>query len=117
MRPNLFFIILFSFVFTLWGCSYTLRSTEGPKISAAQIQEIRLGRTTEADLLKFLGPPSKRERKPDGTLHLLYIRSELKSPTLPWGIVLYGLFDREEKDVFEIILIDGIVQSFRFLKK
>lgn len=109
--------ILFSLILTLWGCSYTLRSTEGHKIPTAQIQEIKLGKTTEADLLRLLGPPFKKEGKPDGTTRLLYIHSELKSPTLPGGIVLYGLFDKVEEEVFEIILKDGTVQSHHFLKR
>jgi len=109
--------ILFSLILTLGGCSYTLRSTEGHKIPTAQIQEIKLGKTTEVDLLRLLGPPFKKEGKLDGTTRLLYIYTELKSPTLPGGYVLYGLFDKEKQDIFEIILKDGVVQSHQFLKK
>ncbi len=98
------------------GCYYTTRSVEGNRISAAQVQEIKLGKTIESDLLMLLGPPTKKEHKPDGTLSLLYTYYQIKSPTLPGGIVIYGLMDNEEEELFEIILKGGVVQSFHFLK-
>lgn len=108
---------LFCLLIVLEGCYFTLRSTEGTKISAAQIQEIKLGKTTETDLLKILGPPSQKESKPDGTATLLYIHTQVKSPTLLGGFVIYGLADKEEEEVFEVVLKHGIVQSYHFLKQ
>jgi hypothetical protein len=31
------------------GCAYTLRSSEGTQISSAEIQELKIGQTTESD--------------------------------------------------------------------
>lgn len=112
---RVFYIYLISAIF-LSGCAYTARSTEGQRIAAAQVQQIKLGQTTEVDLLKLLGPPSKKERKADGTEHLIYIHSELKSLTFPGGIVLYGPMDKVEEDIFEVILKNGVVQTYQFRK-
>ncbi|MBI5967157.1 MAG: hypothetical protein HY882_04775 [Deltaproteobacteria bacterium] len=115
MKSFLFY--LFGLFIAVAGCSYTLRSTEGSKISAAQIQEIKLGKTSEADLLRILGPPSKKEDKPDGTVLLLYVHRQVKSLTLPGGIVFHGFIEKEEEESFEIILKEGVVQSYQFLKQ
>jgi len=112
-----FLICLFGLLLTLEGCYYTMRSTEGNKISAAQVQEIKLGKTTETDLLKIFGPPSKKEAKPDGTKVLRYTHTTWENPTLPGGYVMYGLFDRETEEIFEIILKDHVVQSYHFLRQ
>jgi hypothetical protein len=98
------------------GCSYTTRSVKGNKISAAQVQEIKLNKTNESDLLMLLGPPANKENKADGTLSLLYTYHQIKSPTFPGGYVIYGLMDQEEDEVFEVILKGGVVQSFHFLR-
>ena len=110
-------ICLLGVLLALEGCYYTLRSTEGSKISAAQVQEIKLGNTTETDLLKILGPPSKKEVKPDGMEVLRYIHITWENPTLPGGYVMYGLFDRETEEIFEIILKEHIVQSYHFIRQ
>jgi len=105
---------LFCLFLTLEGCHYTARSVEGRRVSAAQAQEIKLGKTTEMDLLSLLGPPSKKERKADGSEVLQYTHSQIESLTFPGGFVMHGLLDREGGEIFEIILKDGVVQSFHF---
>jgi hypothetical protein len=56
MRINpLILFLLAGGVLLLTGCSYTFTSAEGRRVTSAQIQEIKLGRTTELDLIK-LGP-------------------------------------------------------------
>jgi len=107
---------LFFLLFPLGGCYYTATNTEGNDISAAQIQEIKLGKTTEADLVKNLGPPAKRESNPDRTTTLIYVRSQEKSPTLPGGFVIRGIVEKNDQ-TFEITLKDGVVQSYRFLRE
>ena len=114
---NRVFVCLFCLLLALEGCYYSLRSTEGSKISAAQIQEIKLGKTTEMDLLRILGPPSKKEVKLDGTEALRYIHTTWENPTLPGGYVIYGFFDRETEEIFEILLKDHVVQSYQFLRQ
>ena len=109
-------ILLFGLLLALGGCYYTTRSVEGNKISAAQVQEIRLGRTTDVDLLKILGPPSRKVAKPDGTEIFTYIHTTWENLTLPGGYVVYGFFDRETEDTFEIVLKDQVVQSYHFLR-
>lgn len=108
---------LFLIVLIVGGCTYTVRSTEGIKLTSAQIQDIKLGKTTEAELLKLLGPPSKKEKKPDGTEVLLYIYYQIESPTLPGGVVLHGFLERDREEIFEVILKEGVVQSFHYLKE
>jgi outer membrane protein assembly factor BamE (lipoprotein component of BamABCDE complex) len=110
-------IFLFGVLLALEGCYYTIRSTEGTKISAAQVQEIKLGKTTDIDLLKILGAPSKKEVKPDGTEVFRYIHTTWENPTLLGGYVLNGFFVRETKEIFEIILKDQVVQSYHFLRE
>jgi hypothetical protein len=107
---------LFGFLFLLSGCSYTVHSTEGHDISTAQLQEIKLGKTTETDLLKILGPPSRRERKPDGTMSFLYVYSQVKNPTVLGGLVFEAISEKKE-ETFEVILKDEVVQSYHFLKE
>jgi outer membrane protein assembly factor BamE (lipoprotein component of BamABCDE complex) len=109
-------IFLFCALFMLGGCHYTIRSHEGAKISAAQVQEIKLGKTTETDLLSLLGPPSKKEVKMDGSSVLLYLYSQTETPTLPGGFILYGFLEKDREEVFEITMRNGVVQSFHFIK-
>ena len=92
-----------------------MRYTEGIKVTSAQIQEIRLGKTTEMDLFKLLGSPSKKERTLSGNETLLYNHTLVKSLTFPGGLVAEGFLDKEEDESFEIILKEGRVQSYRFV--
>ena len=74
-----------------------------------------MGRTTEMDLFRLLGSPSKKERMLSGNQRLLYESTEIKSLTFIGGFKAEGFFDKEEDEVFEVILKDGIVQSYRYL--
>jgi len=109
-------IFLFCAFLMLGGCYYTLRSTQGTKISAAQIQEIKLGKTTETELFSLLGPPSKKEIKMDGSSVLLYIYSQTETLTLPGDFIMYGILEKDREEVFEITMKNGFVQSFHFIK-
>ncbi|MBU1207169.1 MAG: hypothetical protein KKH04_09620 [Proteobacteria bacterium] len=113
---KLVLICLFCIFLMTAGCYYTLRSTEGTKLSSAQIQEIKLGKTTEMDLIKLWGPPSKKEKKIDGTEVLLYIHSQTESLTLPGGFVIHGFLDKDREDIFEVTIKNGVVKSFQFIK-
>ena len=68
------------------------------------------------DLLKLLGHPSKKERMISGNERLLYASTVVKSLTFPWGYKAKGFLDMEEDEVFEIILKDGVVQSYRYIR-
>ena len=116
MKPTVFFLllILFGLFLPLEGC-YTLTAIKGPKVTSAQVQEIKLGRTTEADILKLLGPATKKEHVADGKERLIYETTEIKSLTFPGGYQAKGFLDKEEDEIFEVTLQDGIVQSYRFL--
>ncbi len=114
MKGVLFF--LFCLLLPLGGCYYTVQTTEGGDITAAQVQEIKLGKTTEADVVKVLGPPSKKESQPDGTTTLLYIYSREKSPTLPGGYVIPGIVHKNEES-FEVTLKEGVVSNYRFFRE
>ena len=109
-------IFLFCALLMLGGCHYTVRSQQGAKISAAQLQEIKLGKTTETELFSLLGPPSKKEIKIDGNIVLLYIYSQTETPTLPGDFILYGILEKDREEVFEIVMKNGFVQSFHFIK-
>jgi outer membrane protein assembly factor BamE (lipoprotein component of BamABCDE complex) len=103
-------------ILALNGCYYTLQSTQGAKVSSAQIQEIKLGKSTEADLLKLLGPPTKKEHTLSGNERLTYLYTRTESLTFIGGYVAKGILDREQEEGFEVILRNGIVQSYRYLK-
>jgi len=109
-------IFFFCALLMLGGCHYTVRSHQGAKISAAQLQEIKLGKTTETELFSLLGPPSKKEIKIDGNIVLLYIYSQTETPTLPGDFILYGILEKDREEVFEIVMKNGFVQSFHFIK-
>ncbi len=109
--------IFFLLLLPAAGCYYSVHSTSGNQISSAQIQEIRLGQTTEMDLLRILGQPTKKDVNPLGLQTFLYAHTEVKSITLPGGFVMYGLLDRERDEIFEVVLKDGIVQSYHFIKE
>ncbi len=117
MKPaaQLILVILLGFIVSLDGCSYTLTAIHGPKVTSSQVQEIKLGRTTELDILTLLGPASKKERMLNGNEKLIYATTEIKSLTFPWGYQAKGLLDKEEDEVFEVTLRDGIVQGYRCL--
>jgi hypothetical protein len=61
------FAILLILVLAGAGCTYPPRSSEGTQISSAKIQELKIGQTTESDLRRLFGSPTKRERRADGT--------------------------------------------------
>ncbi len=103
-------------LFFLSGCSYTMTSTEGAKVSLAQVEKIKLGRTTETDILKIIGPASRKERMMSGTEKLLYESTSVQSLTFPGGYQARGLLDREVDEVFEVTLKNGVVESYRFVK-
>ncbi len=99
------------------GCYYTAHNVTGNQISSAQVEEIKVGKTTAMDLLRILGEPTKKEVNPLGMQTFYYAHSEVQSVTLPWGYVIYGLLDRQREEVFEVVLKDGIVQTYQFLKQ
>ncbi len=109
-------IMVLGFCLGLGGCGYTQSSVEGVKVTSAHIQEIRIGRTTELDLMKILGSPTKKEKTLGGNARLVYESTEIKSLTFPGGYQAKGFFDKEEDVAFEIILKDGVVQNYRFIK-
>lgn len=116
MKRSFLWILCFLLI-PATGCYYTLHSTTGNEISAAQIQQIKLGKTTEMDLIRLLGEPSRKVPNPSGTYTLQYLREEIQSVTLPGGYVLYGLLDRESEQTFEVMIKDGVVQNYHFIKK
>jgi hypothetical protein len=108
--------ILLPWSLLLGACSYSLNSTQGVKVSSGQIENIKLGRTTEMELLTLLGPPTKKERVLGGGQRLLYESTDINSLTFPGGYQASGLLDREKEEIFEVILKDGIVQNYQYLK-
>lgn len=98
------------------GCTYTQRSSEGPLVSSAHIQDLKIGQTTETDLHRLLGPPTNRERRSDGTEIWRYIHTRILNPTLGGAVVLEP-FQREVEETFEVVLKNGAVQSYRFIKQ
>jgi hypothetical protein len=114
LKTRLAFILVVLLVCA--GCYYyTHRSSEGPQISADRMQEIRIGQTNEADLLQWFGPPTRKERRADGTDGWKYTHTRVLNPTLAGGMILEPI-QRQVDETFEIALKDGIVQSYRFLK-
>ena len=108
--------ILAALSLLLGACSYTVYSTEGVKVTSGQIERIKLGRTTEREVLSLLGPPTKIERVLGGGKRLLYESTDINSLTFPGGYQARGFLDKEEDEIFEVILKDGIVENYRFLK-
>lgn len=100
----------------LGACSYTVYSTQGIKVQSGQIEKIKLGRTTEMEVLNLLGPPTKKERVLGGGQRLLYESTDINSLTFPGGYQARGFLDKEEDEIFEVILKDGIVETYRYLK-
>jgi hypothetical protein len=98
------------------GCSYTVHTMKGAPVAAEQIRQIKLGQTTTLDLLRIFGSPSARGSKSDGTQFFIYSSHLISSPTLPGGKVIFGFFEKEEAEDFEIILKNGTVQSYHFIR-
>jgi hypothetical protein len=109
-------MIALEFSPVLGGCGYTHSSVERVKVTSAHIQEIKIGRTLELDLIKLLGSPTKKEKNLEGNDRLVYESTEIKSLTFPGGYQARGFFDKEEDESFETILKDGVVQNYRFIK-
>lgn len=117
MKINSFAFFLLAGAALLWaGCSYTFTSAKGTRVTSDQVQEIKLGRTTGLDLLKLLGSPAKMEKAMDGTYRLVYEWTDIWSPTFLGGYQARGFFDKERDEAFEIILKDGVVQNYQFIK-
>jgi hypothetical protein len=117
MRKQIFsFILLVGAALLSAACSYNSTSIQGIQVTPAQIQEIKLGRTTGLDLIMLLGPPARMERIVDDKSRLVYAWTDIKSLTFPGGYRAVGLWDKEERQGFEVILKEGQVQSYRFIK-
>jgi hypothetical protein len=114
MRSKIWVFLIFLILYP--GCYYTQRSDEGAQISSAQIQEIKIGQTTEADLVRMFGPPSEKERLADGADALRYTHTRILNPSLAGGVVIEPI-QREVAETFEIVLKNGAVQTYRFLKQ
>ena len=110
------FFLLIGAALLLAGCSYTITSVQGGGVTPAQIQEIKLGRTNGLDLIMLLGPPARMQRMTGEDRRLIYAWTEIKSLTFPGGYQAVGLYDKEERQTFEVILKDGRVLSYRFTK-
>jgi hypothetical protein len=108
--------VLSMLLFLCAGCYYTHRSSEGQQISLDKMEEIRIGQTNEADLLKLFGPPTQKERRADGTDGWKYTHIRVLSPTLAGGMVIEPI-QRKVEETFEIALENGVVQSYKFLKR
>ena len=118
MRKHVFsFFLLIGAALLPTACSYTSTSVQGIRVAPAQIQEIKLGRTTGLDLFMLLGPPAQIEMLPSGGQRLVYAWTEIKSLTFPGGYQAVGLRDKAEGQTFEIILKDRQVLSYRFIKR
>jgi len=98
------------------GCSYTITSVQGGGVTPAQIQEIKPGRTSGLDLIMLLGPPARAENITGGDWRLVYAWTEIKSLTIPGGYKAVGLYDKIERQNFEVILKDGQVLNYSFIK-
>ena len=110
------FAILLILILAGFGCTYTPRSSEGTQISSAKIQELKIGQTTAADLGRLFGVPTKRERRADGTEVWQYTHIRVLNPTLG-GTVVIEPIEKEVEETFELVLKNGVVQSYRFLKQ
>jgi hypothetical protein len=108
--------ILSALLIVLAGCSYAPRASEGTQISSAKIQELKIGQTNEADLGRLFGPPTRKERRADGAEVWQYIHTRVLNPTLG-GAVVFEPLAKEVDETFEIVLKNGAVQSYRFLKQ
>ena len=100
----------------LASCSYHTTSVQGIWVTPSQIQEIKLGRTNGLELTMLLGPPARVERLNGADYRLIYAWTEIKSLTFPGGYEAVGLRDKEERQTFEVVLKDGRVLSYRFIK-
>ena len=107
---------ILSFLVLLLGGCYTPSSIQGTKVSSDKMEQIRVGRTTETDLLKIMGPASKKERLVSGTERLFYESTQVLSLTFPGGYQAKGLLDKEVDETFEVTLKNGVVETYRFLK-
>ncbi len=116
MKP-LKVVLLFFLMVSTAGCYYTAHNVSGNQITSAQVQEIKVGQTSEMDLLRILGEPTSKEANPLGIQTFLYAHKEIQSMTLPWGYVMYGLLDRQREEVFEVVLKDGVVQTYQFQRR
>ena len=95
------------------GCTYTPRSSEGTQISSAKIQGVKIGQTTESDLRRLFGSPTKRERRADGREGWQYTHTSVSNPTFG-GTVVIEPIERKVDETFEVVLKNGGVQSYRF---
>lgn len=60
------------------GCALAACAATGVKVTDEQLQTLKVGQTTVADVLQQLGPPTTRLRNADGTQTLLYVYGQTK---------------------------------------
>ena len=115
-NPVYSFLLLIGAALLLASCSYHTTSVQGIWVTPAQIEEIKLGRTTGLEITMLLGPPARVDRLNGNDRRLVYDWTEIKSLTFPGGYRAVGLRDKEERQTFEVVLKEGRVLNYRFIK-
>ena len=115
-KPVFFFFLLFGAALLPLACAYNTTSVQGIQVTQADIQQIKVGRTTGLDLVLLLGPPTRLEKLSGYDRRLVYSWTEIRSLTYWGGYRAVGLYDKEVRQNFEVVLKQGEVQSYGFIK-
>jgi hypothetical protein len=97
-------------VLALAGCANT-----GPKIEAAQLSDLREGKTTVAEVIKRFGRPSVLSKNMDGTQTAAYMWAEDRSSAAALVPLVSALAGKADADVDAVVFrfdTNGVLTGF-----
>ena len=113
MKKTILLLVLGVSALALIGCASTRTGTD---FNSANVNKLKVGKTTEQEVIQLIGQPFNRTRSADGTVTLLYMYSPGQT-IHPFTIITNPGFIQEAgkgaKTLTVIIGSDGMVKDFR----
>ena len=106
-------IIVAVFALALAGCASAIVQTEGVKIDRAQALNIKIGSTTRQDVLQTFGSPTAVNNE-NNEEKMVYVFRKKTVPTYFGGLIESEAQRKEASSTLEIVLRNGVVDSYRF---
>ena len=105
--------ILLTLLILLAGCVTVETEVSGRQIQSESVMQIKPGVTTRSSAIDLFGNPTEISNS-DGVETLLYVYKEERTPVYFGGMVQLDPQKKNEYKSLELVIKDGIVDSYRF---
>ncbi len=106
-------ILLFVLIASLAGCATVDTESSGQHIKSESVIQIKPGVTTRSSAIDLFGNPTEITHS-GGVETLLYVYKENKTPTYFGGLLQVDSQKKSEHNSLELIIKNGLVDSYRF---